>query len=81
MANGGLIAQSGTHMIALAAKYYNVPFVVCTGLLLLLLFIKYIGLYKLSPLYPFDQDTYNDVKSPAAVLKFEEGEYIHSFES
>lgn len=60
MANGGLIAKSGTHMIALAAKHHSVPFVVCTGL------------YKLCPLYPYDQDTFNDITSPSAILKFEE---------
>eukprot|EP01114_Cavostelium_apophysatum_P021428 TRINITY_DN7469_c0_g1_i1.p1 TRINITY_DN7469_c0_g1~~TRINITY_DN7469_c0_g1_i1.p1 ORF type:complete len:361 (-),score=62.78 TRINITY_DN7469_c0_g1_i1:18-1100(-) len=68
MANGGLIATSGTHMVALAAKHYNVPFVVCTGL------------YKLSPLYPFDQDTFNDLKSPSAIMQFEEAdtlEHVH----
>lgn len=68
MANGGLIATSGTHMIALAAKHHSVPFVVCTGL------------YKLCPLYPFDQDTFNDMKSPSAIMKFEEAdklEHVH----
>jgi len=60
MANGGLIAPSGSHMIALAAKFHSVPFVVCTGL------------YKLCPLYPHDQDTFNDLQSPSAVLKFED---------
>jgi len=60
MANGGLIAPSGTHMLALAAKHHNIPIVVCTGL------------NKLTPLYPFDQDTFNDIKSPAEALKFEE---------
>lgn len=66
MANGGLIAKNGTHMIALAAKHHAVPFVVCTGL------------YKLCPLYPYDQDTFNDVTSPSAVLKFEEGDRVES---
>ena len=32
------------------------------------------GLYKLSPLYALDQDTFNDIKSPSEVMKFEEGE-------
>jgi len=59
MANGGLIAQNGMHMLALAAKHHSVPFVVCTGL------------YKLCPLYPYDQDTFNELRSPSEVLKFE----------
>ncbi len=60
MANGGLIALTGTHMVALAAKHHSVPFVVCTGL------------YKLCPVYPYSQETINDLKSPSAVLNFEE---------
>lgn len=58
MANGGLISVAGTHMIATAAHHFNVPFVVCTGL------------YKLSPLYAHDQDSYNELKAPAEVLPF-----------
>eukprot|EP01118_Nematostelium_gracile_P016102 TRINITY_DN6594_c0_g1_i1.p1 TRINITY_DN6594_c0_g1~~TRINITY_DN6594_c0_g1_i1.p1 ORF type:complete len:344 (+),score=96.05 TRINITY_DN6594_c0_g1_i1:106-1137(+) len=68
MANGGLIAMSGTHSIALAAKHHSVPLVVCTGL------------YKLCPLYPYDQDTFNDITSPASILNFEEAdtlEHVH----
>lgn len=61
MANGGLVALTGMHMVAVAAKYHSVPFVVCTGL------------YKLCPLYPFSQDTFNELKSPAEVLQFDEG--------
>lgn len=58
MANGGLISVSGSHMLAQAAKHFNVPFVVCTGL------------YKLSPLYAHDQDSFNELKSPAQVLPY-----------
>jgi translation initiation factor eIF-2B subunit beta len=43
MANGGLLAESGAHNIAMAAKHHSVPVVVVAGL------------YKLSPLYAFDQ--------------------------
>ena len=62
MANGGLIAVSGSHMLASAAKHFNVPFVVCTGL------------YKLSPLYAHDQDSFNELKNPAQVLPFSEAQ-------
>jgi len=62
MANGGLIAISGTHMLAVAAKHYSVPLMVCTGL------------YKLSPLYPYDQDTFNDIVSPGSIIKFEDAD-------
>lgn len=58
MANGGLLSVSGSHMLATAAKHFNVPFVVCTGL------------YKLSPLYAHDQDSFNELKNPSQVLPF-----------
>jgi len=64
LANGGLIANTGAHMIAQAAKYYSIPFVVC------------VGLYKLSPLYPYEQDAFNDLNSPASILEFEEGNIV-----
>jgi len=65
MANGGLIAITGTHMLAVAAKHHSVPLMVCTGL------------YKLSPLYPNDQDTFNDFISPGSVVRFEDADEIN----
>jgi len=60
LANGGIIAPAGTHMVALAAKRHSVPFVVL------------VGLHKLSPLFPHDPEVgLNDFKSPAAVLDFD----------
>jgi translation initiation factor eIF-2B subunit beta len=44
LANGGVIAPAGVHMVALAAKRHSVPFVVL------------VGLHKLSPLFPHDPD-------------------------
>ncbi|KAF8937802.1 eukaryotic translation initiation factor 2B beta subunit [Dissophora ornata] len=64
LANGGLVAISGTHMMAAAAKHHSIPVVVCTGL------------YKLSPLYPYDEDTFNVLFNPDSVLGFEEGDLI-----
>ncbi|KAM9992252.1 hypothetical protein ACTFIY_009693 [Dictyostelium cf. discoideum] len=69
MANGGLIATSGTHTLAVAAKYHSVPIVVCTGL------------YKLCPLYAYDQDTFNNFGSPGEYLKFEEAEFLENVHS
>jgi translation initiation factor eIF-2B subunit beta len=61
MANGGLIALTGTHALALAAKHHEVPMVVC------------MGLYKLCPLYPtHDQDSFNNIFAPNPILSFEE---------
>jgi len=59
LANGGLIAPSGTHMLALAAKYHSVPFLVCTGL------------YKLSPVY-YSQDSFIELKNPSEVIDLED---------
>jgi len=60
LANGGLIARSGTHLVASAAKYHATPVVVVTGL------------FKLAPVYAFDQDTFNALASPASTLPFED---------
>jgi translation initiation factor eIF-2B subunit beta len=62
MANGGLIAHAGTHAVCIAAKLYECPVVCVTGL------------YKLSPLYPHDQDTFNVDLSPHEVLAFEDAD-------
>lgn len=60
LANGGVIAPAGVHMVALAAKRHSVPFVVL------------VGLHKLSPLFPHDPDvTYNDFQSPGALVDFD----------
>ena len=61
LANGGLVAISGTNMIAAAAKFHHTPVVVCTGL------------YKLSPLQPFDEDMGNLCARPDSILRFESG--------
>jgi translation initiation factor eIF-2B subunit beta len=58
MANGGLLAQAGTHILALAAKYHSIPLLVCTAL------------YKLTPIYPADHDL--ELRSPEEILPFEE---------
>ncbi|CAG8548448.1 9092_t:CDS:2, partial [Cetraspora pellucida] len=62
LANGGLISVSGAQMVATAAKHHSKPVVVCTGL------------YKLSPLYPYDEDSFNDLVAPDPVLSFNEGD-------
>lgn len=59
MANGGLIAPSGGHMVALSAREHSVPLVCITGL------------FKLCPLYPHDLEEFNDLTSPGMVLDYE----------
>jgi len=59
LANGGLIAPSGMHMVALAASQNSVPLVVLTGM------------FKLCPLFPHEgQDTLQDLVSPASVVDY-----------
>lgn len=60
-ANGGLIAPSGSQMIAYAAKHYSTPVAVLSGI------------YKLSPTYPIDEDSLNLFLSPQTVCPFKEG--------
>eukprot|EP01012_Entosiphon_sulcatum_P062636 TRINITY_DN8909_c0_g1_i1.p1 TRINITY_DN8909_c0_g1~~TRINITY_DN8909_c0_g1_i1.p1 ORF type:complete len:387 (-),score=58.27 TRINITY_DN8909_c0_g1_i1:18-1157(-) len=60
LANGGLVTRSGVHVVAVAAKEHSVPFVVCTGL------------FKLTPVYPYDTATqFSTSGSPADVLPYE----------
>jgi translation initiation factor eIF-2B subunit beta len=57
LANGGMVASSGSNMVALAAHNNAVPVVVITGM------------FKLCPMYPHDgQDTLNDLVSPSNVM-------------
>eukprot|EP01094_Clydonella_sp_ATCC50884_P014520 TRINITY_DN2497_c1_g1_i1.p1 TRINITY_DN2497_c1_g1~~TRINITY_DN2497_c1_g1_i1.p1 ORF type:complete len:326 (+),score=82.18 TRINITY_DN2497_c1_g1_i1:37-1014(+) len=63
LANGGLVAPAGIHTMAQAAKFHSVPVVVCAGL------------YKLAPLYPRHQDSFNELSSPSELLNFEEGSH------
>ena len=60
LANGGMLGQSGSHMVALAAARHAVPVVVLTGM------------HKLSPVFPHDEDTtLNDLGSPCDILDFD----------
>lgn len=60
LANGGIMAPVGTHVVALAAKHHSCPFVVLTGL------------HKLSPLFPHDPNiNFNDFRAPAEVIDFD----------
>mmetsp|Transcript_63 Transcript_63/g.213 ORF Transcript_63/g.213 Transcript_63/m.213 type:complete len:414 (+) Transcript_63:172-1413(+) len=58
MANGGLIAEAGMHMVALAAREHAVPVMCVTGL------------YKLCPLFPYNRDSFIDLKSPGPTLPY-----------
>lgn len=58
LANGGLVAAAGAETIARAAKDAKVPVVVLTGI------------YKLSPIYPFDLGEMIEWGDPSAVSNF-----------
>lgn len=59
LANGGIMAPVGTHVVALAAKHHSCPFVVLTGL------------HKLSPLFPHDPSVnFNDFRVSVAQHAF-----------
>ncbi len=58
MANGGLVATAGCHLLALAAQNASVPVVVCAGL------------YKLTPLFPSGPHTFNMLLSPHPMLRY-----------
>lgn len=56
MANGGLVTRSGAYMICLAAQEHSVPVYVVGAS------------YKMTPLYPFDFMTYNELCSPQEIF-------------
>eukprot|EP00529_Nitzschia_sp_RCC80_P018605 CAMPEP_0113471112 /NCGR_PEP_ID=MMETSP0014_2-20120614/16808_1 /TAXON_ID=2857 /ORGANISM="Nitzschia sp." /LENGTH=501 /DNA_ID=CAMNT_0000363733 /DNA_START=43 /DNA_END=1548 /DNA_ORIENTATION=- /assembly_acc=CAM_ASM_000159 len=59
LANGGLVAPSGSNLVVLAAKANAVPVVVLTGI------------FKLTPLFPHEQqNTLNDLLSPVSVMDY-----------
>lgn len=66
MANGGILGPSGVHTLCLAAKHYSIPVVVV------------VGVYKISPLFAFDQDTFNEHRDPQQVLPFHEARYLNT---
>ena len=59
LANGGLLNYAGTNGLCIAAKYYKVPVLVVAGL------------YKLSPLYSFNQDTFNSHGSSNNIISYQ----------
>ncbi|KAJ4365217.1 GCD complex subunit gcd7 [Neocucurbitaria cava] len=64
LANGSLVAAAGAHMIAKAAKEHQTPVVVLSGV------------YKLSPVYPFDIDELIEHGDAGSVVPYEDGEFV-----
>lgn len=64
LANGGLVAAAGTRVIARAAKVHQTPVVVVSGI------------YKLSPVYPFDIESLIEYGDASNVIPFEDGDLV-----
>ncbi len=63
-ANGGLIGPAGTQLLADAAKQHAIPVCVVAGL------------YKLTPIYPENSDSFNLLGTPAAILPYSDGDLM-----
>lgn len=64
LANGGLVAAAGAKGIARAARVHRTPVVVVTGI------------YKLSPIYPFDFDSLIEYGDAGKVFEYQEGDLV-----
>ncbi|KAL1639802.1 GCD complex subunit gcd7 [Diplodia intermedia] len=64
LANGGLVAAVGARTIAKAAKMHQTPVVVVSGV------------YKLSPVYPFDVDELIEYGDAGAVVPYQDGDFV-----
>jgi translation initiation factor eIF-2B subunit beta len=68
LANGGLVAASGTLPICRAARAHKVPVLVVSGI------------FKLSPVYPFDFDSLIDYGDTSKVIDFQDGEVMEGLD-
>ncbi|KAF2704770.1 nagb/rpia/CoA transferase-like protein [Pleomassaria siparia CBS 279.74] len=64
LANGGLVAAAGARMIAKAAKDHQTPVVVVSGV------------YKLSPVYPFDIEELIEYGDAGKTVPYEDGDFV-----
>ncbi|KAI9814962.1 MAG: GCD complex subunit gcd7 [Thelocarpon impressellum] len=64
LANGGLVAAAGAKTIARAARAHRTPVVVVSGV------------YKLSPVYPFDFEALIEYGDPGRVFGYDEGDLV-----
>jgi len=68
LANGGLVAAAGARMLAKAASMHKTPVVVLSGV------------YKLSPIYPFNTDAFIEYGDAGKVIPYEDGGLIDKVE-
>lgn len=64
LADGGLVAAAGAQAITKAARMHRTPVVVLSGV------------YKLSPIYPFDTEALTEFGDPSQVNAFGDGDLI-----
>lgn len=64
LANGGLVASAGSKMIAKAARGHRTPVVVVSGV------------YKLSPVYPFDFEALIEYGDASKIFPYQDGEMV-----
>lgn len=72
IANGGLVAASGAHIIANAAHKHQIPVIVVSGV------------YKLSPQYPYEFESlieYGNADHVVDVIEFGEGNLVEKLEA
>ena len=68
LANGGLVAAAGARIIAKAAKEHHTPVVVLSGI------------YKLSPVYPFDTEELIDYGNSNKIIDYGDGDLVKDVE-
>lgn len=68
LANGGLVAAAGARIIAKAAKEHHTPVVVLSGI------------YKLSPIYPFDIEELIDYGNSSKTINYGDGDLVKNVE-
>lgn len=68
LANGGLVAAAGARMIAQAARTHRTPVVIVSGV------------YKLSPVYPFDFEALIEYGDAGKVLAYDDGTMVEHVE-
>ena len=68
LANGGLVAAAGARVVAKAASIHRTPVIVLSGV------------YKLSPVYPFDIDSLMENGNPSGVIGYGDGDLVNKVE-
>lgn len=64
LANGGLVAAAGAKLVAKAASMHRTPVIVLSGV------------YKLSPVYPFDVESLMENGDPNDVIGYRDGDLV-----